>query len=106
MALSSLSVVSNANRLRRFKPRAVPAAGTAVHGPQPTVEVNHAHQTEPEHPKKEGAEADPVCGMQLGPDTTGPSAAYEGTTYRFCSTHCRDAFTADPQRYHHQPVGS
>jgi Cu+-exporting ATPase len=47
MALSSLSVVSNANRLRRFKARAVPATVTADHGPPPTVEMNHVQTTEP-----------------------------------------------------------
>jgi Cu+-exporting ATPase len=106
MALSSLSVVSNANRLRRFRPRALPAASQVVHASPATVEVNRAEQTEPVHPQTQDAVTDPVCGMQLDVNTTGPSATNDGATYLFCSTNCRDAFTADPQRYHHQPVGN
>jgi Cu+-exporting ATPase len=102
--MSSLSVVSNANRLRRFKAGALPAAPTGQALPA-SIEVHHAEQTEPTHPQAVESVTDPVCGMQLDPDTAGPSAEYAGTTYRFCSTHCRDAFTADPQPYHHQNVG-
>jgi Cu+-exporting ATPase len=47
MALSSLSVISNANRLRRFKARAVPATVTAGHRPPPTVEMDHVQTIAP-----------------------------------------------------------
>jgi Cu+-exporting ATPase len=42
--------------------------------------------------------ADPVCGMTVDPDG---DLRYEhrGTTYVFCSEHCRDKFAADPDRY-------
>jgi YHS domain-containing protein len=42
--------------------------------------------------------------MQLDPAPAGPTVTYAGMNYRFCSTHCRDAFTSEPQRYH-QTVG-
>ena len=41
---------------------------------------------------------DPVCGMAV---TTGdgPHVEQDGHTWWFCSLHCRDEFTADPQRF-------
>ncbi|GAA1883766.1 heavy metal translocating P-type ATPase [Lapillicoccus jejuensis] len=40
--------------------------------------------------------ADPVCGMTVAADA--PLAAeHDGTTYRFCSEHCRARFVADPE---------
>lgn len=41
---------------------------------------------------------DPVCDMAV--ERTGtPKLDHDGTTYWFCSTHCRDEFTADPGRF-------
>jgi trehalose synthase len=45
------------------------------------------------------AERDPVCGMALAEPETAPSAAFAGTTYRFCSDDCRARFALTPQRY-------
>jgi Cu+-exporting ATPase len=42
---------------------------------------------------------DPVCGMSVDPHTAAASAVYEGQTYYFCCTHCRERFQADPVRY-------
>lgn len=41
---------------------------------------------------------DPVCGMSVDP-AHAPSASHGGTTYRFCSDGCRQAFARDPERY-------
>ena len=47
-----------------------------------------------------GTVTDPVCGMQVDPATAkGGEATHAGLTYHFCSTKCREKFTADPQRY-------
>jgi putative ABC transport system ATP-binding protein len=40
---------------------------------------------------------DPVCNMAVEPH--GPHAALDGKTYWFCSTACRDDFTAHPLKY-------
>jgi putative ABC transport system ATP-binding protein len=41
---------------------------------------------------------DPVCGMAV--DTTSPHRAdHAGRAWWFCSVHCRDEFTADPERF-------
>ena len=88
MALSSLSVVSNANRLRRFRalPLAEEVGPTAV---EPRVEIGAA---EPEKA------VDPVCGMEVDPASAAASASVDGTTHYFCSTGCRDHFLADRQQ--------
>ncbi len=42
---------------------------------------------------------DPVCGMdvQVRPDS--PHAEFDGTSYAFCSAHCRDRFIQAPQSF-------
>jgi YHS domain-containing protein len=91
MALSSLSVVTNANRLRRYHPAPLPPAGQ-VHG-EPRVETPGARAGSDE--TAAGPVTDPVCGM-----TVDPAAAPEhrgagpGTVY-FCSPGCAAAFDAE-----------
>jgi len=41
---------------------------------------------------------DPVCGMKVEP-ARAPRAAFDGTTYFFCSPHCKGTFEQDPERY-------
>jgi P-type Cu+ transporter len=90
MALSSLSVVSNANRLRRFR---TPALATAVQVPriEPRVEVGKG----PDHPA-EGV--DPVCGMRVVAADAAATERVGGTTYYFCSEGCHQQFQADRAR--------
>jgi len=42
---------------------------------------------------------DPVCGMTVEPASAAGHHTHAGTTYYFCSLHCRDRFAADPARY-------
>lgn len=42
---------------------------------------------------------DPVCGMTVDPAHAAASAEHDGRAVYFCSTGCRDAFVAEPQRY-------
>ena len=44
---------------------------------------------------------DPVCGMQVTPDSAAGSAEFRGTTSYFCSTHCQRKFEADPAAFVH-----
>ncbi len=92
MALSSLSVVTNANRLRGFRlahPEGVQTARTTE------VAVEVGARKEDRIPTAR----DPVCGMDV--DTASPAATieYEGTTYSFCSQGCADRFGKDPSRF-------
>jgi P-type Cu+ transporter len=42
---------------------------------------------------------DPVCGMDVDPNTTAHHAEHAGERYHFCSAGCRAKFIADPPRY-------
>jgi P-type Cu+ transporter len=57
---------------------------------------HHAH-----HPHAEPTPADlkdPVCGMPVT-EASQHQTPYQGTTYFFCSTHCRDKFLSHPEQY-------
>ncbi len=92
MALSSLSVVLNASRLRGFRLAPPETLGSA---PATKVEVEGGSRKEVQMPTA----PDPVCGMDV--DTASPAATieYGGTTYYFCSQSCADRFGEDPSRY-------
>jgi Cu+-exporting ATPase len=103
MAVSSLSVVLNANRLRTFKPPQ-PAHVAATPAGNVTVEVSTTSQSEAKGrvPDKDGAPtrvSDPVCGMEIDLENAAATMAYKGTSYYFCSEDCHDRFMADPERY-------
>ena len=42
---------------------------------------------------------DPVCGMDVDPQTAPASAEFEGVTYYFCAQGCKDDFLDEPRRY-------
>jgi Cu+-exporting ATPase len=42
---------------------------------------------------------DPVCKMLVVPETAAASYEYEGATYYFCMTGCKDKFATDPKKY-------
>lgn len=44
---------------------------------------------------------DPVCGMQILPESAAASEVHEGRTFYFCSKGCHQAFLRDPHRYGH-----
>ena len=121
MALSSLSVVGNANRLRRYHPAPLPhAEPTSV---DPLVQTGVLHDTaassgehaehghhnghgheDPRGHAGDGREAgpaatDPVCGMRVDPATAAERRATPAGTAYFCSPGCAAAFDAAPQRY-------
>ncbi|MEV6524497.1 heavy metal translocating P-type ATPase [Longispora sp. NPDC051575] len=96
MALSSLSVVANASRLRRW--RATPLPATTVPLVQPHVETR-----EPAIMEQVVAVTDPVCGMPVDPvGAIGRTIGAE--TFYFCSPHCAAAFDADHDRWLTRPA--
>nr|WP_181716046.1 heavy metal translocating P-type ATPase [Cryobacterium sp.]QJS06322.1 copper or silver-translocating P-type ATPase [Cryobacterium sp.] len=108
MALSSLSVVTNSSRLRRFTPKrvAIPATTSTAN---PVVEIGN-QQVHEENPMTNHNDnpsdpttlvTDPVCGMKIDPTMAAATREHEGTTFYFCSTGCADTFDADPHRYGH-----
>jgi Cu+-exporting ATPase len=87
MALSSLSVVANANRLRGFRVDA--ATGRA---PKPTGEP--VVETGNPGPVKA---IDPICGMEVDTEDAAATVDSDATRYYFCSTGCRDQFLSRAQ---------
>src|SRR5512142_3376985 len=85
---------------RYLKPTAAPepmrpvSSGLVTLGnapPKPTVGLSG--------PPAEASAKDPVCGMTVDPARAKGSVEHNGTMYYFCSTHCVEKFTADPERY-------
>ena len=101
MALSSLSVVGNANRLRRF--RTPPLGGTQPAGAADTAVEAEKHPTSKETEMFKGKKTpkvkDPVCGMSIDPNKAAAQVVHGGQTYYFCSLSCRDQFVANPNSY-------
>ncbi|MFF4576651.1 heavy metal translocating P-type ATPase [Streptomyces sp. NPDC001410] len=95
MALSSLSVVTNASRLRRWRPEPLAKAETSEQG-----ELIVEAAAEPaEGPGAAQTVTDPVCGMQIDPATAAEQRDTPDGTLYFCSAHCADAYDAEPGRY-------
>ena len=42
---------------------------------------------------------DPVCGMEVDEGSAQDRATYQGKSYYFCSTDCKDEFEAVPEEY-------
>jgi YHS domain-containing protein len=42
---------------------------------------------------------DPVCGMEFEKSKAAATAEYNGETYYFCMTGCKDKFLSDPAKY-------
>ncbi|WP_457755457.1 YHS domain-containing protein [Streptomyces scabiei] len=116
MALSSLSVVTNASRPRRWHTQPLPEAHPAR--VQPRVESasdrapadsTDATADPGHHPASHGGDTmvtDPVCGMKVDTTTAAEHRQTEQETYYFCSAHCATAFDADPGRYMAPTSGS
>src|SRR5712691_10746390 len=49
--------------------------------------------------KQTEAAIDPVCGMDVNPDTAKFKLEQAGKMYYFCSSHCREKFRANPKDY-------
>lgn len=96
MALSSLSVVSNSNRLRAYRRPELEAAGVSRQALEPRVEVR-----QPEVQKEQAMPTvnDLVCGMQIDQKTASAKTQIRGQTYYFCSADCHRKFAAEPQKY-------
>ena len=42
---------------------------------------------------------DPVCGMEIDPETAAGKSEYKGQTYYFCAPGCKRSFDKDPEKY-------
>jgi Cu+-exporting ATPase len=101
MAVSSLSVVTNANRLRRYHPAPLPSAEETA--AQPVVETPPDRGAATHVQAPTGA-IDPVCGMSVDLATAAEHRDAGAGTIHFCSAHCAATFDAEPGRYAGQAV--
>jgi len=58
----------------------------------------HAHNGHL-HAQHAGSATDPVCGMQVDPQSAAGSHEHAGVKYYFCNRHCLAQFQADPAKY-------
>jgi Cu+-exporting ATPase len=108
MALSSLSVVSNSNRLRGFKPKPIQSVANGRSADEPKVEVG-LHDTPPisqgaptgqgDDMTDEATAIDPVCHMTVGTATAEYRSFHNGKAYYFCSAGCKVSFDKDPGKF-------
>lgn len=42
---------------------------------------------------------DPVCDMEVTPETAAGKSEYNGQTYYFCSPGCKKDFDKEPEKY-------
>ncbi|GLV95157.1 MULTISPECIES: heavy metal translocating P-type ATPase [Streptomyces] len=110
MALSSLSVVGNSSRLRRWHTTPLPHTPPARTQPRVETPVDHQvagpsesapHQAlsggrhrHPDSGRSALEVVDPVCGMHLDPAHAAEHRTTNTGTYHFCSAHCAAAFDA------------
>jgi Cu+-exporting ATPase len=108
MAMSSLSVVSNSNRLRGFTSKSLQSAPTSRSAAEPRVEVgaDDARPSEERAPTGQGddmsdktAAIDPVCGMTVDSATAEYRSFHNGKAYYFCSAGCKGNFDKDPAKF-------
>ena len=100
MAMSSLSVVSNSNRLRAFRSHALPSPTGAETAVEPKVEVGtEISLPEGDEMANETTAVDPVCGMSVETATAEYRSFREAKAYYFCSAGCKESFDRDPARY-------
>jgi YHS domain-containing protein len=61
----------------------------------------HEDMGQRDHGSADGSQTvtDPVCGMQVAPDSAAATVEHDGRYYYFCSTGCRDTFVADPEQH-------
>jgi Cu+-exporting ATPase len=91
MAASSLSVVTNANRLRCWHPTPLPPAGQFRIEPHVQTPADDGAGGQ----ARAGAPAtDPVCGMAVDPASAVDHRVTSSGMVWFCSAHCAAAFDA------------
>ena len=96
MAVSSLSVVSNSNRLRGFKPKPVQSVAVDPVAAQPIVEAAPGRGQEM---TDKTVAVDPVCQMTVDIKTAKYRAFRNDETYYFCSAGCKASFDKDPEKF-------
>jgi xanthine dehydrogenase accessory factor len=64
-----------------------------------TITLSGSDRPTETSPSESEIAVDPVCGMDVAVTATALQAEHGGSTYYFCGSGCKVAFTADPHRY-------
>jgi Cu+-exporting ATPase len=72
-----------------------PFLGTLAHELQHSFEGKTSNPT---HGRSAMMTRDPVCGMQVNPNSS-IKTSYNDQTYYFCHANCKHQFDQDPQRF-------
>lgn len=106
MALSSISVVLNASRLRGFRLPAGPASDGPATIRRPERSKGMPAMPAPPTPAEQRIMSggkqrvrDPVCGMDIDPERAAATSEYNGDTVYFCAPGCKTRFDQEPERY-------
>ncbi|MFO8009955.1 MAG: heavy metal translocating P-type ATPase [Dehalococcoidia bacterium] len=83
MAFSSVSVISNSLRLRRFTPKSGGSMPAEKSGVTASTAVTR----------------DPVCGTRMPGQSSTFTSDYAGNTYCFCDGSCKNQFDQNPSGY-------
>ena len=89
MAFSSVSVVTNSRLLKRYVPE--------VKRLEIKQEVHETHRPQKEEVKQ--VAIDPICKMEVDPETAAGEWEYKGKKYYFCAVGCMKKFQEDPEKY-------
>jgi len=89
MAFSSVSVVTNSRLLKRYVPEAKRVA----------AEYDVREPPESRHKEVKNVAIDPICKMEVDPETAAGEYEYKGKTYYFCAVGCMNRFQEDPEKY-------
>jgi len=81
MATSSITVVTNSLRLRRFKPAKTEVAVKEITEGGARMAI------------------DPVCKMEVEESGAAATSEYKGEKYYFCAAGCKKAFDENPEKY-------
>lgn len=57
------------------------------------------YELAPATERRAGSAVDPVCRMQVEVDEAAATVEHAGKRYYFCSSHCANAFSAEPELY-------
>ena len=85
--------------VKQLGPGSCPKCGMALEPESVSMVESKGIEHKTPHREAPATVKDPVCGMDVDPDTTEHHVHSQGKDYYFCSEHCATKFKADEQQY-------